>query len=531
MNVNKASGATGAAGASGGDEPRKTPGKVEAFFQTLKPRKKKDKQKEGAEGTRTGSAAPRQPLSLGQATPASSSSSSAPASTPSVVEAISSTPGPITVETTATKRSFLKRLVGDKAPPSAEKQYKALKDKHSKACRALAPPNTPTHADFVSVMSMAEELSALKPEDDHFHKAAPFQRAGQAGEYSLMLEWMRRVDNFETHMEFLTGASFGVRERNETSPAAQDFIAKVTAFYLQELPSSVLGPDRAEKIMSHAELFKVMAEFGREAGKMARCNAQHAQQLFDSLPRNLGEALDVMPAKMARTLFSGIDDIRSSLKLLTDRESTNNPRSTPLTASETRAAERIYAFRRLSLLKASDVGVRMDAKLGVWSMQGANYEQATYRIANCGPRSFQIEECVSQASRLDNPVDLRGLKLASLPEGMHTLNYITSFDLANNQLQRIPMEMAHMTYFSKGYVERNPESARIEIDLRGNPLSKMKPHELELLDNPQARPGGPIFKLPPVIYLDSGEQFHSSQALVLRNRPWQPETMGASSSK
>jgi len=98
-------------------------------------------------------------------------------------------------------------------------------------------------------------------------------------------------------------------------------------------------------------------------------------------------------------------------------------------------------------------------------------------------------------------------------------NALPAGDVAviNSQPMR-PLIVKQLKYdLIKEFVKRDPDKGRIQIDLSGNPLSKMTLEELRVLDNADARPLGPIFKLPELIELDDGTRFQPSQPLVRRD--------------
>ena len=410
----------------------------------------------------------------------------------------------------------------------ATHRYERIDAQHTEAVLALDREGTTT-ADFERAYKLADKLQPLKPEYDGMHRGSIFEKAMRSRQFDLMLGWMRRIDSKDTHMRFLSNVSFGLKHLDH-DPAVRKFIDEVTRFYLEDLPAEVLKLPQMVDMKAQAdqqplktykdfgfllpksaltpnELYELMAGFAdmaQDAGKA------HAQYFFDKLPLNLYEAMDVMPRETASRLFDHLDTIRTRLKLNTESElpGVSHPRADPLTPQERRVVCMIRTGAELLKLRETSHGVRMGAQIGYWAMQGRAYEEAAFRIADGDvPRDNDIQRSIDNKTKRPRPVDLSGLGIDSLPPGIETLTWITELDLSKNNFERVPMELCSMRYFSS-------PRYRIEIDLSDNPLSKMTLEELRRIEGLATSRSAPLIKLPPVIELNDGTAFHSSQALV-----------------
>ncbi len=506
-----ASRTSGAGGGEDPDKPKKSGNKIQQLVGSLTGKKNK------------GGQPPRQ--SLAQITALLSSSTSAADAVAADLAALGIEASEGAESADKGKRPMLQRLRGKQPEKSPEEKYeerfKELQEENYKLVRSLAEPGAP-RGDFIEAARQLDVLCTMKPSQAALHGdkfealkwGGLFSHATRAGQYDLLTQWMRKFDNVETQCELLADIGSGLSERPSEPPPAHSS-ASCATYYLNKLPALVMQHNgKPPSPFTHDQLHQVMAAFSEKLAEGSG-NA-HAQQFFDNMPMNLFHVLDEMTPKWAEATFDGLNLIRHSVRVMTDYEIScgSKPRSTPLTSAEKRRAEMIDTCHHFANLKAGDNGVDPKAKIGQWAMQGRKYEKAAHEISKYTPRSAsEMAACRDAQSMKRWGMDISGMELDNLPEKFHTLNYFSHMNLSNNNIQRIPMEMANMEFFS-GYTRKSPEDGRIQIDLTGNPLSKMTLEELKVLDDTASRPYGPVFTLPKIIQLADGNTFESSQALV-----------------
>lgn len=398
--------------------------------------------------------------------------------------------------------------------------------------------------DYDAAMAICDEMKALKPRSNNHYRGAVFEQVMRDDKFDFALTWMKRIDLPHMHEEFLRRVGARLERTDED---LQSFVDAVCHYYLVELPALPLqhpsGTDARRRADWYPlevyvnlsgllppsappppQFFNILATFGEAVSSVI---VPHARQIFDNLPLNLlWDILDTMPQRMlaldtsidaiqefqpVQSLFSGLNKLRLNLGMRLDDELAEGEPTPELSPEAEERARLIKAGSQMNWhvdLTRPGHRIHMGAKLGHWAVEGgATYKQAVWRIAEQTGKvdDSYISKAISNRWLYMTFLDLRGLRLQSLPPGIETLRYMRSFDLRDNALQRIPMELTGMMHIVES------SNAQIEIDLRGNPLSKMTHEELDQLEQPSGnhRNRFPWFILPEVVYLEDGTAYYA----------------------